>query len=123
MKKSKQEHNTPLNNREIMVKRDEKGKLLTGSILNPNGKPRGTKHLSSILQEKISSSTNNGTLTTDGEIILNKVIEMAKSGDIRAIELIWERLEGKSSQPIEHSSTMTYELSNEEKERLMKLLR
>lgn len=116
MKEPKEKDNNPSNNGEIMVKRDEKGKLLTGSILNPKGKPRGVKHLSSILQEKIIN-------TADGEVILNKVIEMAKAGDMRAIELVWERLEGKSNQPIEHSSTVTYELTDEEKERLLKLIK
>ena len=116
MKEPNQKDKNPSNNSEMMVKRDEKGKLLTGSILNPKGKPRGTKHLSSILQEKITN-------TADGEVILNKVIEMAKAGDMRAIELVWERLEGKPNQPIEHSSIITYELSDEEKERLLKLIR
>lgn len=57
---------------------------------NPKGKPKGTVHLSTILQK----SLQNGS----GYAIVNKVVEMAKSGNIKAIELVWSRIEGKPAQ-------------------------
>ena len=90
---------TPSNDGEIMVRRDEKGRIQPGSVLNPGGKPKGTKHLSTILAESLSEASGE-ELTTDQEIIIRKVIDMAKKGDMRAIALVWDRIEGKVMQSI-----------------------
>lgn len=92
----------PINDSEIMVRRDENGRIKPGSVLNPNGKPKGTKHLSTILSESLQEASDSGD-TTNQEVIIKKVVDMAKSGDIRAIELVWNRIEGKSPLVIEQN--------------------
>src|ERR1035437_7167386 len=111
----------PFNNGEMMVQRDKKGRILPGSVLNPVGKPKGTKHLSTLLFDKLSEASNNG-LIAEKDVIIQKVIDMAKDGNMRAIELIWERMEGKSTQVINQIS-QTEVLTEEQKERLDNLLR
>jgi hypothetical protein len=92
----------PINDSEIMVKRDENGRIKPGSVLNPNGKPKGTKHLSTILSESLQEASGKGDITNQ-EVIIQKVMDMAKSGDIRAIELVWNRIEGKSPLVLEQN--------------------
>jgi hypothetical protein len=109
----------PLNTGEMMVNRDKRGRITAGSVLNPNGKPKGTRHLSTILSECLSRSTNDES--THEDIIINKVIEMAENGDMRAIELVWDRLEGKATQTI-HQKNDGEVLSEDKKKKLMALL-
>lgn len=109
----------PSNKREIMVNRDKRGRIMTGSILNPNEKPKGTRHLSTILSESLlESSTGN---STHEDTIIKKVIEMAENGDMHAIELFWDRIEGKALQTI-HQKNEGEVLSEERKSKLMSLL-
>ena len=105
----------------MMVKRDERGRILSGSVLNPIGKPKGVRHLSTLLLEKLSEASKSGSVAEE-DIIIQKVIEMAKKGNMRAIELIWDRMEGKSLQTISQIS-QTEPLTEEQKEKLNKLLR
>ncbi len=97
------ETQTPSNNGEILVQRDERGRVKEGSVLNPAGKPKGTKHLSTLLIETLLEGSGRGPRTNQ-EIIVNKVIDMAKKGDMRAIALVWDRIEGKAPQSIKHTS-------------------
>jgi len=55
-----------------------------GQSGNPAGRPKKGETLTDILNERL-----------DKEAFVNKVIELAQSGDRKAIELIWERVEGK----------------------------
>jgi hypothetical protein len=112
----------PVNTGQIMVQRDEKGRILSGSVLNPAGKPKGVKHLSTLLLERLSEASKGGQ-TIDEDIIIQKVIDMAKEGNMRAIELIWERMEGKALQPIIQHLEMGPALTDEQKARLDSLMR
>lgn len=104
----------PLNDGQIMVQRDEKGRIRPGSVLNPNGKPKGTKHLSTLLAESLLAVSSEES-ATDQEVIINKVIEMAKKGDMRAIALVWDRIEGRATQFINQTSeiSVTEAIENE----------
>ena len=42
----------PSNTGEILVIRNDRGRIVSGS-LNPNGKPKGTKHFSTYLEEAL----------------------------------------------------------------------
>ena len=106
----------------IMVQRDEKGRLLSGSVLNPNGKPKGSKHLSTLLSEKLSEASERG-LIAEEDIIVQKVIDMAKKGNMRAIELIWDRLEGAKPTQIISQISNVDTLTEEQKEKLDRLIR
>ncbi|MBA3733372.1 hypothetical protein H0W91_03280 [Patescibacteria group bacterium] len=104
---------TPSNDGEIMVERDEKGRIKPGSILNPGGKPKGIKHLTTLLSESLAEDSGEGSRTYKEEIIA-KVIDMAKKGDMRAIELVWDRIEGKATQSI-HNINQNIVVSTEAK--------
>jgi hypothetical protein len=41
---------------------------------------------------------------TYNELIAQQICERAANGDVRAATLVWERLEGKATQPIEVNS-------------------
>lgn len=84
-----------INNSKIIVKRNEKGQLLPGEVLNPNGKPLGTKHLSTQLREMLFEKPE-GSDNTHGTLLNKRVLKKAiTDGDMRAIELVYDRVEGK----------------------------
>jgi hypothetical protein len=120
MKKGK-----PANNGRIMVERDENGRIKPGSILNPDGKPKGTKHMSKILSNALDLSNKDGL--TNQEIIIQKVIDLAKEGNMKAIELVWNRVEGKTAITIDQRipkplMEVDIQLSDEEKNHLKRIL-
>jgi hypothetical protein len=90
-----------VNNGKIMVERDQNGRIKPGSVLNPDGKPKGTKHMSTILSGALDLSNKDGL--TNQEVIIQKVIDLAKEGNMKAIELVWNRVEGKSPVTVEQN--------------------
>lgn len=95
----------PTNNGEIMetkpiVERDEKGRIKKGSVLNPKGKPIGTRHLSTILETMIRRTDKDTGIPHD-VTILRKTIQQAERGDRYARDLIFDRIEGKAPQKID----------------------
>ncbi len=93
-----------------------------GQSGNPNGRPPGTFGLTNILRETINNGLNfqiyTGELINEkneptgktvrirvqhptGKAIASKVLKMAAKGNMRAIEFVFDRLEGKQTQPIE----------------------
>lgn len=114
-----------VNNGEIMVKRDENGRIKPGSILNPDGKPKGTKHMSTVLSQALELNNKDGL--TNQEVIIQKVIDLAKEGNMKAIELVWNRVEGKSAITIDQRipkpiMEVDIQLSEEEKNHLKRIL-
>ena len=87
------QENTSIN----LVPRNENGQLMAGARLNPAGKPLGARHLSTKLNEAIQSYSN-GQLNS--KKLIDILIEKAFTGDMRAIELIYDRLEGKAIQAV-----------------------
>jgi hypothetical protein len=51
---------------------------------NPAGKPKGARHKTTILAEKL--------MADDGEAIVKKVVEAAKAGDLQAARLVLDRI-------------------------------
>lgn len=47
----------------------------------------------------------NGKTYTENLVL--RVSSLALAGDLKAIEFIWDRLEGKVAQPMEHSGKLT----------------
>lgn len=62
---------------------------------NPKGKPKGLRSWHTVLRERLES----GKITMEqiGDAILKK----AKRGDTKAIDLIWNRMDGKPKETIE----------------------
>jgi hypothetical protein len=71
-----------------------------GQSGNPNGRPKSS--LTSILREQLQKEDPAGPEKQSfAESIVRQVIEKAARGDLRAIELLWSRLEGKPVQPLD----------------------
>ena len=86
----------------INVQRDEKGRLLPGSILNPVGTKVGTKHTSTIL-DQISRDIVAGDpeKRTYSELLMKRLMTKAiEKVDPALINIILDRLEGKPDQGV-----------------------
>lgn len=74
-----------------------------GQSGNPNGRPKGVKNLSSILKEFLSEPVE---VNIDGiktkkefqEVLIRKLLKLANDGDMRAINTIFDRVEGKAKE-------------------------
>ena len=79
------------------------GQLARGTG-NGSGKPRGRKW-SCLIEEVATSSCNKAGLTIKEQII-RKLLEMAVEGNLTAIQIVLERMEGKVAQAvaIDHTS-------------------
>lgn len=100
----------PLNNGEKTVKRGEDGRIQAGSApLNPNGKPKGTKHFATVFMEElkreITMKKRNGEqeeMPVD-KAMARAMINKAVSGDVQAFNAVADRVDGKPKQQHEHS--------------------
>ena len=71
--------------------------------INKEGRPKGAKNLSTILKAMLEEDVE---VVIDGkkerrqfqEVIIRKLLKKANDGDIRAIEQIFDRTEGKAKQ-------------------------
>ena len=86
-----------------LVLRDPKGKIMKGSILSPAGRGPNTKNMSTILRDAIAQVSEGGAMKRQ-EKIVQKVIELAEAGDKDMVKLVWEYLDGKAVQRIDHTS-------------------
>jgi len=78
--------------------RGEDGKFKPGVSGNPNGRPKG-KTIAGIIREKIEQADENGKTKIDklADILINKAMD----GDFKALELIWNYMDGKPDQKID----------------------
>lgn len=85
-----------------------------GESGNPNGRPKGARSLSTILKEMLEEEIE---VNIDGvkskkqfqEVIIRKLIKKANDGDIKAIQEIFDRVEGKSKQVVDMNFDMQKE--------------
>jgi len=78
-----------------------------GESGNPAGRPTGTRNLSTILREMLEEDID---VVIDGvktkkqfkDAIIRKLLQKANGGDLRAIEHIMDRMEGKPKEKIVH---------------------
>ena len=103
-----------LNNRKISEKegevkpiRDERGRLLPGAVINPNGKPKGVKHLSTLLwealQRRAKDKDGNELDKTHADLVIERLIsDNIKHG--KRTELIFDRIEGQAKQEVDITS-------------------
>lgn len=107
----------PANNGEKIVERNEDGTLKKGSVLNPDGKPRGAKHMTTLLREAIVKVAE-GDATPADEQIVKRVIELAKLGNLEAIKHVWNYLDGKAPETINLAGEVITGLTDEQKAKL-----
>jgi hypothetical protein len=81
--------------------------LPKGKTNNPNGRPVKGKAFTEIL-ESIAEETMmyNNTPITKNEAIAKALIDLAVSGDLKAIEMYSNRRDGTPKQSIEHSGAI-----------------
>lgn len=91
------------NNSGKSVQRNEKGQLLPGVVLNPGGKPKGVRHMSTLLAEAIKRVAEDTGTSHDVEIV-QALVTKAKSGDMKAIDTVFDRVDGKAEQKIDITS-------------------
>jgi hypothetical protein len=80
--------------------RDEKGRILPGCTLNPNGRPKKECSLTNMMREHLNNIPK-GERKTNKQILVEKVFKLAVKGDISAIKLMWNYLEGMPKQSVE----------------------
>lgn len=71
-----------------------------GQSGNPAGKPKGIRHMSTLLLEAVKRVAQDGGTSEDVEIV-RALVAKAKSGDTKAIDIVFDRLEGKAPQTID----------------------
>ena len=64
-----------------------------GQSGNPNGRPKGAKHVKDALNEVLSVSDSNGVQVV--ERLCSKLVKIAMEGNIEAAKLIFDRTFGK----------------------------
>ena len=74
-----------------------------GQFVHSIGKPKGARHMSTLLREAITKVIDEKGNTMDKQII--KVLAMkAKRGDLKAIDMVLDRIDGKVEQAIDLTS-------------------
>jgi len=80
-----------------LVQRNEKGQLLKGSVLNPTGE-KG-RQFQTLFREAVKRIAE-GNEEADDILIVRKVIDEAKKGNLKAVEIVLDRTDGKVPTPI-----------------------
>jgi hypothetical protein len=62
----------------------QKGGFTKGQSGNPNGRPKGSLNKATILAQEL--------IDNEGELIVRKALELAKSGDGTALRIVMDRL-------------------------------
>lgn len=72
-----------------------------GQSGNPNGRPKGS-NLTRLIKDALESpSPVKGEPRSEGEVIVSVLIRKARTGNLKATEILLDRMEGKARQPIE----------------------
>ncbi len=77
--------------------RDEKGHFLPGYTANPAGKPRDTFSLVAMIKKKLKQVPE-GSQRSFAEHIIDKTVEDAIKGNVVAMKLLWNYVEGMPKQ-------------------------
>ena len=76
-------------------KRKPNGQLIAGQTsLNPKGKPKGAKHMTTLLKDALKKVAED-TGDANDVAVVNALISSAKAGNISAIEMVFNRIDGK----------------------------
>lgn len=81
------------------IPRNPNGTYPKGVSGNPAGKPPGIRHMTTILKEALIKVSDDKGTRDDVEIV-KTVARKAKEGDMNAIKLIWNYLDGMPPQDI-----------------------
>lgn len=95
-----------------------------GQSGNPAGKPKGARHFSTLIKEAITKVAED-TGTSDDKEIVKALVMKAKQGDLKAVDMVLDRVDGKAEQTINLDADVTLNdgLTDEQKEALLNLLK
>lgn len=74
---------------------------------NPAGRPKSDQALTPLIRKQLTERLRDGR--TRAEHIALRLLSLAEEGDVNAIKIVLERIDGKVVQPIEQSGTLTVE--------------
>lgn len=83
--------------------RDEKGLFQPGTAPGP-GRPKGSLAFKTAIEkwaDREAALEKDGTKVTKMELIAKKLVELAEAGNIKAIEMLADRIDGKPRQTID----------------------
>lgn len=80
-----------------------------GRSPNPGGRPKNEVSITAILRQKIGALRRTHPRA---EMLANKLLELAESGDIRALTYLIDRLDGKAMENIALSGEVGLSLKN-----------
>lgn len=89
---------------------------------NPNGRPVGAKNFTTKVREALEALSDGKNISYEKELITAILDNAIVKKDIQAQKLIWNYLDGMPSQSIQHSGEIITTLTDEQKEKLRKLL-
>lgn len=121
------ETKAPLDNGNKLEMRNPDGTLKKGAVLNPNGRPKGARSMTTILREYLMNNTRktaDGAEVTIAEGVMRKLADNALRGKERSIEMLLERIDGKVDSNVNFLGYLGVDTSitNEERADLIKLL-
>ena len=93
-----------------MIERDEKGYFKKGCSGNPNGRPKNKNSLTQLLRAMGDEAGDDGVSNHDA--VVARVYELARKGEPWAVQLVWDRLEGKAVQQVKQDVTTDGESLN-----------
>lgn len=92
---------------------NEKTRFKPGKSGNPNGRPKGAKSSTSIwgkmldrIEKGIDPLSGAPAKITIRDVMLANVLLKAKAGDLKAVEMILDRTEGKLTQPVDNQGPL-----------------
>jgi len=104
------------------VEKDARGRFMPGNTIGQAGKPKGSRHMATLLREAITKVVDDKGTTIDKQI-LRALYDKAKKGDLKATEIILDRIDGKPLQEIDITSGgETIGISAEQRAKLDSLL-
>lgn len=98
-----------------------------GQSGNPAGMKPGTRHLSTLLRKVLESGVDveigKRTITVNEAEVIRQLCRGVAKGNLNAIREVFDRVDGKATQPIEHSGKIaTGDLSAYSEEELLERL-
>lgn len=93
----------PLNNGDKTVKRNEKGQIEKGSApLNPAGKPKGAKHISTLVFNALQNMSPKGDGKKWEDLFVERILtEAIAKGNPKVMSLLWAYMDGQPQQGID----------------------
>ena len=68
-----------------------KGNIQKGEVLNPSGRPKGSKNKVTLLKEAVLASSEELVLHNWVKLV-QKTIDLAEEGDTTALKILWDRV-------------------------------